>query len=81
MLAAFGGLGIGLVWGWVAVHLLRGARRARALRTLIGLALQVALLRWLGTPIHARELRRRAAGERHDLLGLAIFTGSAFQED
>jgi NhaP-type Na+/H+ or K+/H+ antiporter len=50
MLAAFGGLGIGLVWGWVAVHLLRGARRARALRTLIGLALQVALLRWLGTP-------------------------------
>ena len=50
MLAAFGGLGIGLVWGWVAVHLLRGARRARVVRTLIWLALQVALLRWLGTP-------------------------------
>ncbi|MFN8505550.1 hypothetical protein [Kouleothrix sp.] len=50
MIAVLGGIGLGLVWGWLAVRLLAGARRAMAVRVPLWLALQALLVAYLGAP-------------------------------
>jgi hypothetical protein len=50
MLSIFGCAGLGLVWGWLVVRRVRGARWPLVVRMLLWIAVQALLVLWLATP-------------------------------
>lgn len=49
MLHILGGLGLGLVWGWLAARILYRAHWVARLRILLGVAVQALVVQWLAT--------------------------------
>lgn len=45
-----GSVGLGLVWGWLAVRLCRGARWPKIARVLLSIVVQALVVGWLATP-------------------------------
>lgn len=50
MLSVLGGIGLGLVWGWLAERLVVGDRPMRAARMLLWVGVQALLVAAIGTP-------------------------------
>ncbi len=50
MLSAAGSASLGLVWGWLVVRRVRGARWPLVVRMLLWMAVQVLLVAWLAAP-------------------------------
>lgn len=49
MLHILGGCGLGLVWGWLAVRRVQGARWPLVVRMLLWIVVQALLMIWLST--------------------------------
>lgn len=45
-----GSVGLGLVWGWLAVLACRGARWQKIARVLLSIVVQALVVGWLATP-------------------------------
>jgi hypothetical protein len=49
MLQILGAVGLGLVWGWLAVRLCQGAGWAKIVRVVLWIVVQALLIAWFGT--------------------------------